>query len=131
MATATTPADSLGGATTRPGAPSWTSTLRFDVYEEDAGRHRWRLGTRGGELLAKSCESFASRDDAERAAEHDQGAVMFEEIFCTEPSCDTVGGRYGAYCEMYGHHKRVVRDLAARPYAGVRARRFARRAFRT
>jgi uncharacterized protein YegP (UPF0339 family) len=42
--------------------------LRFEVYEENSGRHRWRLTTSDGRDLATSCASFASRDEAQRAA---------------------------------------------------------------
>jgi uncharacterized protein YegP (UPF0339 family) len=45
-----------------------TGALRFDVYEENSGRHRWRLATSDGRDLATSCESFATRADAQRAA---------------------------------------------------------------
>jgi uncharacterized protein YegP (UPF0339 family) len=58
------PGDSRPNA--EPGA--WTGALRFEVYEENSGRHRWRLTTRDGQDLATSCASFASHDDAERAA---------------------------------------------------------------
>jgi len=56
-----------GGATREDSSP-WTGALRFQVYEENSGRHRWRLTTDDGRDLATSTESFASRDDAERAA---------------------------------------------------------------
>jgi uncharacterized protein YegP (UPF0339 family) len=45
----------------------WTGALRFDVYEENSGRHRWRLTTSAGLELATSSESYASGEDAERA----------------------------------------------------------------
>jgi hypothetical protein len=53
----------LDGATKADSSP-WTGALRFDVYEENAGCHRWRLRTRGARDLATSCESFATRRDA-------------------------------------------------------------------
>jgi hypothetical protein len=36
--------------------------------EENSGRHRWRLTTSDGRDLATSSQSFATRDDAQRAA---------------------------------------------------------------
>ena len=42
--------------------------LRFEVYEENSGRHRWRLTTSDGLALATSCASFATHDEAQRAA---------------------------------------------------------------
>jgi uncharacterized protein YegP (UPF0339 family) len=47
----------------------WTGALRFEVYEENSGRHRWRLTTGDGQDLATSCASFASHE-AQRAAEN-------------------------------------------------------------
>jgi uncharacterized protein YegP (UPF0339 family) len=61
-------ARTLDGAATTTDSSPWTGALRFEVYEENSGRHRWRLRTSDGRDLATSCESFASRDDAERAA---------------------------------------------------------------
>jgi uncharacterized protein YegP (UPF0339 family) len=40
--------------------------LRVEVYQENSGRHSWHLTSGDGRNLARSCESFASRDDAER-----------------------------------------------------------------
>jgi uncharacterized protein YegP (UPF0339 family) len=59
--------DALDGAAKADSSP-WARALRFDVYEENSGRHRWRLRTSDGRDLATSCESFATRDDAQRAA---------------------------------------------------------------
>jgi uncharacterized protein YegP (UPF0339 family) len=60
------------GALDGPGADVksslWTGALRFEVYEENSGRHRWRLTTSDGRDLATSCASFASHDEAQRAA---------------------------------------------------------------
>lgn len=59
MATATSNGpETVGGA------------LRFEVYEENSGRYRWRLTGTGGKGLATSCASFSSRKAAQRAAEH-------------------------------------------------------------
>ena len=46
----------------------WTGALRFGVYEESSGRHRWRLTTSDGRDLATSTASFGTREEAQRAA---------------------------------------------------------------
>jgi uncharacterized protein YegP (UPF0339 family) len=56
------------GAAAEDESRPWTGALRFEVYEENSGRHRWRLTTSDGRDLATSCESYATRDDAQRAA---------------------------------------------------------------
>ena len=58
------------GANARSGL--WTGALRFEVYEENSGRHRWRLVTSDGRELATSCDSFATHDEAQRAAGENQ-----------------------------------------------------------
>jgi uncharacterized protein YegP (UPF0339 family) len=68
MATRRTTARILDGAGTTAESSPWTGALRFEVYEENSGRHRWRLTTSDGRDLATSCASFASRDEAQRAA---------------------------------------------------------------
>jgi uncharacterized protein YegP (UPF0339 family) len=55
-------------AATNAGSRPWTGTLRFEVYEENSGRHRWRLTTADGSDLATSCASYATHDEAQRAA---------------------------------------------------------------
>jgi uncharacterized protein YegP (UPF0339 family) len=73
MATArkkTTPA--LDGAA-QAGTSPWTGALRFDVYEENSGRHRWRLMTGDGDDLATSTASFATHAEAQRAAGENRG----------------------------------------------------------
>jgi hypothetical protein len=57
----------LDGATPKESNP-WTGALRFDVYEENSGRHRWRLTSSDGLELATSSASFATHDEAQRAA---------------------------------------------------------------
>jgi uncharacterized protein YegP (UPF0339 family) len=47
---------------------SGAGTVRFDVFEDNAGRHRWRMSTSDGRDVATSSASFASHDDAQRAA---------------------------------------------------------------
>jgi uncharacterized protein YegP (UPF0339 family) len=61
-------AGTLDVAASNAESSPWTGALRFDVYEENSGRHRWRLTASDGRDLATSCESFATRDDARRAA---------------------------------------------------------------
>jgi hypothetical protein len=56
------------GAATDAGSSLWTGALRFAIYEENSGRHRWRLTTSDGRDLATSCASFATHDEAQRAA---------------------------------------------------------------
>lgn len=41
----------------------------FEVYEDSGGLYRWRLRSANGQIVANSGESFASRSNAERAAE--------------------------------------------------------------
>jgi uncharacterized protein YegP (UPF0339 family) len=42
--------------------------VRFDVYDDSGGHYRWRLWS-GSNKVAASGESFASKSNAERAAE--------------------------------------------------------------
>jgi len=56
------------GAAATAASGLWTGALRFEVYEESSGRHRWRLSTSDGRGLATSCASFATHDQARRAA---------------------------------------------------------------
>jgi uncharacterized protein YegP (UPF0339 family) len=58
----------LDGAAADVRSSLWTGALRFEVYEENSGRHRWRLTTSDGQDLATSSASFASHDEAQRAA---------------------------------------------------------------
>jgi uncharacterized protein YegP (UPF0339 family) len=79
MATATRrTAGTLDGTATRsePAAGS----LRFEVFQENSGRHSWNLTTSDGTKLARSCESFASRDDAVRAAVQVRGLSAATEV---------------------------------------------------
>jgi hypothetical protein len=55
------------GAASNAKSSQWTGALRFEVYEENSGRHRWRLTTSDGRGLATSCASFATPDEAQRA----------------------------------------------------------------
>ena len=68
MATARKTAGALDSAAGKVDSRPWTGALRFDVYEENSGRHRWRLTTSDGQHLATSCASYASHDQAQRAA---------------------------------------------------------------
>jgi uncharacterized protein YegP (UPF0339 family) len=60
-------ASALDSAAANGTSSPWTGALRFEVYEENSGRHRWRLTTSDGQDLATSCASFASHDEAQRA----------------------------------------------------------------
>ena len=60
-------AGTLDSAATNAESRPWTGALRFEVYEENSGRHRWRLTTSDGEALATSCASFTTHDEAQRA----------------------------------------------------------------
>ena len=60
-------ARTLDGAGAKAESSPWTGALCFEVYEENSGSHRWRLTTSDGRSLATSCESFATREDAQRA----------------------------------------------------------------
>jgi len=68
MATARRKTASTAGAAAKADSGPWAGALRFDVYEENSGRHRWRLRTSDGRDLATSCASFATSDEAQRAA---------------------------------------------------------------
>jgi uncharacterized protein len=43
--------------------------MNFEVYADAAGKYRWRLKGGNGQIVASSGESFASKSNAERAAE--------------------------------------------------------------
>ena len=45
MATARRKTASTAGAAAKADSGPWAGALRFDVYEENSGRHRWRLRT--------------------------------------------------------------------------------------
>ena len=60
------------GAPTNAESSPWAGALRFEVYEENSGRHRWRLTTSDGGDLATSSASFATHDEARRAATQDR-----------------------------------------------------------
>jgi len=60
-------AETLDSAATNSESRPWTGALRFEVYEENSGRHRWLLTTSDGKALATSCASFASHDEAQRS----------------------------------------------------------------
>jgi uncharacterized protein YegP (UPF0339 family) len=62
-------AGTLNGAATKAGSEPAAGGLRFEVFQENSGRHSWHLTAGDGRNLARSYESFASRDDAERAVE--------------------------------------------------------------
>jgi hypothetical protein len=57
----------LDGAAPNARSSPWAGALRFEPYEENSGRHRWRLIASDGSDLATSCASFATREEAQRA----------------------------------------------------------------
>jgi uncharacterized protein YegP (UPF0339 family) len=62
------PTRTRDGAAAKAESGPRTGPMRFEAYEENSGRHRWRLVASDGSDLATSSASFASHDDAERAA---------------------------------------------------------------
>ena len=42
----------------------------FEIYADTAGKYRWRLKDGNSETVASSGESFASKDNAKRAAQN-------------------------------------------------------------
>jgi amphi-Trp domain-containing protein len=46
-----------------------TSKARFEVYEDNAGDHRWRLVHRNGNIIADGSEGYASKQKAEQGLE--------------------------------------------------------------
>ena len=44
-------------------------SARFEVYEDRAGQHRWRLKAANGRVVADSAEGYTRKADAERAVE--------------------------------------------------------------
>ncbi len=62
-------AGTLNGAATNAVVEPAPEALRFAVYQENSGRYSWHLTAGDEHQLARSCQSFASRDDAERAVE--------------------------------------------------------------
>jgi uncharacterized protein YegP (UPF0339 family) len=55
---------------TSSAADTLSVALKFEVYEENSGRYRWRITGTGGKEVATSCASFSSHKAAQRAAEH-------------------------------------------------------------
>ncbi len=46
------------------------ATPNFEIYADSAGKYRWRLKDGNSQIVASSGESFASRDNAKRAAQN-------------------------------------------------------------
>jgi len=46
-----------------------TSKAHFEVYEDSAGEHRWRLVHRNGNIIADGSEGYASKQKAEQGLE--------------------------------------------------------------
>jgi hypothetical protein len=67
MATATKKDHAAGSLDRTPSAAPEAAPLEFRLYLDNGGRHSWEIVDVGGKSLGHSA-SFASRDDAERAA---------------------------------------------------------------
>lgn len=57
---------------------------RFEAYEDENGKWRWRLWSNGGKILASSGEAFPSQADALHAAERVRAAAHGAEM-ASEP----------------------------------------------
>lgn len=49
---------------------------RFEIYEDAAGEHRWRVTARNGEIIGASSEGYVDRDDCARNATQLAAAIM-------------------------------------------------------
>jgi hypothetical protein len=67
MATATEKVRATASLDRNAPAVSEAASLEFRIYLDNGGRYSWEIVDVGGESLGHSA-SFASRDDAERAA---------------------------------------------------------------
>ena len=67
MATATKKARTATALDRAARAKPEAAALEYRVYRDNGGRYNWEIGPVGGESLVHS-SSFASRDEAERAA---------------------------------------------------------------
>jgi len=41
---------------------------QFDIYEDEAGKYRWRLFAKNNKIIADSAESYTRAYDAKKAA---------------------------------------------------------------
>jgi uncharacterized protein YegP (UPF0339 family) len=69
MATATKKAHSAPSPAHAVRGVSEPASLAFRTYRDNGDNYHWEIVDSGGEILAQS-GSFASQDDAERAARH-------------------------------------------------------------
>jgi uncharacterized protein YegP (UPF0339 family) len=53
---------------------------RFEAYEDENGKWRWRLWSNGGKILACSGEAFAAQPEALQAAERVRAAANGAEM---------------------------------------------------
>ena len=80
MATATKRVHAVGPVARRRRDVSDSTSLEFLVYQDNGGDYHWEIVGGDGESLAQ-CGSFASHDDAERAARRvydGAGSARFE-----------------------------------------------------
>jgi uncharacterized protein YegP (UPF0339 family) len=53
---------------------------RFEIYADIAGKYRWRLKDGNNQTVASSGESFASKDNATRAAQNVKSTALGADI---------------------------------------------------
>ena len=56
------------------------ATPKFEVYLDVAQKYRWRLRDGNSVIIASSGESFASRDNAKRAAQNVKATAPSAEV---------------------------------------------------
>jgi uncharacterized protein YegP (UPF0339 family) len=69
MATATKKPRAAEQVVRSEGAVPMPKAMEFVTFEDNGGRYHWRIVAGNGRILAQS-QSFASHQDAERAAHH-------------------------------------------------------------
>lgn len=62
------------------------SALRWEVYEDEAGEHRWRAIARNGKIVADGAEGYASKRNASRALSSFRAAVREPDAPAEQPS---------------------------------------------
>ena len=52
--------------------------MKLESYQDNGGRYHWRLVAIDGTAVARSIDTYASREDARNAAQlvHDEAAAM-------------------------------------------------------
>lgn len=62
--------------------------MRFECYQDQAGKWRWRFVVTNGQTVATSGESFASKGNAKRAIEEFKRQVERASVPAAEPDDD-------------------------------------------